>query len=650
MADEETIAQFALSEEERELIQKIRRSEADASDPRLQLTLELSLYAGSRYLGSYDIEATRMVSQFAHYGTLYLEKVLRGLEPEEQSEGGNGDFQLNDGDSILDTLSILEEQPDAGNESVQLKDSDSILDTQSTLEDNNTADNDDKKPISRHAIREELVPSYVKDIIFTASREAVSPACEEQLRIQFPGVIVTRDCSKVEHEEDQEVDEMEQEEDQKAAATEKPKYAWTSTEFTQGPIKKLADLVQYATHPPTDHEFGFNFPLGEIWDTLPESRKLDIAHARAIQGRYGKTVDGPGCSQCIAEGYECKVYHQQLEDLSHIGPHGHACQNCRLRGTACDTSAAAEDRPTSSLTGDKIDPTDNTQESNLASNVSLNDLGSHIGDVDTSGRQDEIPPESEESRESGSLDLQVTNSLTADPIMKRALSIGLDLSKTDMEETLSLYRKLRASKVVSPSEGDNVALEHQYKTLTTLYILAPKEIEKLRDAVLLEFQRISCYYFESLPGIETTVLAFKHLPTHSRLCKWIAILYASRWRTQEDGEYEAFVQDHPNLDSSALWRLFYAMRNSSTQECTNDAKSLKKVGDIHGYAEDNRKRQAVCNEMQFTLTKKLKKPAFIHVQGNELRATSSRAKRKLDCSPIDALNPPKRKRCPVRSR
>lgn len=85
------------------------------------------------------------------------------------------------------------------------------------------------------------------------------------------------------------------------------------------PLRHFSDLAELAKEPPTSREFEiYNAQISENWDTLDFLRKIDIAHARAIQGQYGKVVDGGGCGPCMQAGYKCRKYDPELYNMSTI--------------------------------------------------------------------------------------------------------------------------------------------------------------------------------------------------------------------------------------------------------------------------------------------------------------------------------------------
>jgi hypothetical protein len=93
-----------------------------------------------------------------------------------------------------------------------------------------------------------------------------------------------------------------------------------------------------ATMPPDDQEFGYRFNVGNAWGTTLFSRKVEIAHARAIQKQaYGRNQwSGTQCSHCVKQGYSCRVYTDFILINSPQLLLGYACQHCRLWGKDCD--------------------------------------------------------------------------------------------------------------------------------------------------------------------------------------------------------------------------------------------------------------------------------------------------------------------------
>jgi hypothetical protein len=110
----------------------------------------------------------------------------------------------------------------------------------------------------------------------------------------------------------------------------------------QRSISRIPPLVIHnprdATMPPDDQEFGYRFNVGNAWGTTLFSRKVEIAHARAIQKQaYGRNQwSGTQCSHCVKQGYSCRVCTDFILINSPQLLLGYACQHCRLWGKDCD--------------------------------------------------------------------------------------------------------------------------------------------------------------------------------------------------------------------------------------------------------------------------------------------------------------------------
>jgi hypothetical protein len=133
------------------------------------------------------------------------------------------------------------------------------------------------------------------------------------------------------------------------------------------PIHHLCDPAEYTKAPPPTQDFEVYDPETlEDWDKLATAQKVEVAHARAIQAQYGKTIDGGGCGHCVKAGYRCKAYAPELHNMGTPMSLGLACQNGRLKCLTCDlVSAATSDVPGSTVTSNKLDPQTGTQEAHV---------------------------------------------------------------------------------------------------------------------------------------------------------------------------------------------------------------------------------------------------------------------------------------------
>jgi hypothetical protein len=300
-------------------------------------------------LGSCRIDAADIITEFIHAGAGFIGELLKDkVQPIEVDESVHSD----DRDSVLgmqDTTTNFAE-PEAG-----------------------------EKSTSWDALRRSVIPSYVKDITFTITEEDLTGTTLEQLQTQFPGVAIVMDGviatgekirkeleqekarllqekARIEHENAQ----IEYEEAQKEVEQEKPRgikqmvielddeelaqnpeldnairrrFPWAVVDTKAGPntsrkraqrmtatrrvdpLQHMDDWGFYAREQPYDEEFGYHYPIGEGWDELPFTRRIEVSHARAIQHYHGKILVESGCSHCAEMGYTCKVYPAQLGNL-----------------------------------------------------------------------------------------------------------------------------------------------------------------------------------------------------------------------------------------------------------------------------------------------------------------------------------------------
>ena len=187
------------------------------------------------------------------------------------------------------------------------------------------------REISWEQIMEATIPASVKEVAFTVDDKDLTPEYREKLQLDYPGVVIRISSVKTE--------------EICRKRTRRLPESRPSSPRRPDPLEHLRDLAKYAAgpEPPEDEEFGYRYAIGKDWDTLCYPRKLEIAHACAIQHHHGKVVNGPGCSRCTEKGYQCKVYLPQLCDLSHMS-FSKSCQNCRLHGIQCDFASATRAR------------------------------------------------------------------------------------------------------------------------------------------------------------------------------------------------------------------------------------------------------------------------------------------------------------------
>ena len=306
---------------------------------------------------------------------------------------------------------------------------------------------------------------------------------------------------------------------------------------------------------------------------------------------------------------------------------GHACQNCRLKNLTCDLVSAATAKivpvksPASSYTSNLHAGTQTaspglpadwattpahastTKLPSLASRITpatpatpaVNDLrirgAATVGYDDGDSNAPVSPgPKRTENGVSGK---------NPSSILRFAESIGLHFADNVKKVIHAMYTKLQQDREVGPYAGRRGKLEWYYSNLINLYILTYKRKEyDLAYIVLLRFQTTNCNRTRTLPDIEFVVEAFRHLPEDSPLCKWLAILYAFLWGTQDFGEYNLFIHERPGLDTPALSKLLYDVayiRDPYTEGLDNAV--LERWCGVHNHKSGS-PDQLLCEEMR----------------------------------------------------
>ena len=659
--------QYVITEDECQLFNFLRRCENDSIElfplkdhPRLyetasplafvtlltrtsKQTFNLSFNIEGRRARHYAIDPHQIVQESATWAAQYLRELLT-------------DHAQVDEEEPLVAATNTDEQPT--NSAFSHPDErDSVLGTQSVIEGPGTQQ-DDSEIMSWELFREKFVPSSVK-VTFDISSMDVSQ--EDEIRQRFSGVDFTRgplrapepgrdviDSSKRPQGVKSMVIELDEKELSQTPGIEnkvREQYPWATFQTTAGPntsrkrvpsstgqnvangqqldpVRHLRDFAEYTSEAPTTQEFElYNSQVFEGWDTLEFHRKIDVAHARAIQSRYGKVVDGGGCGHCVQGGYKCKAYVAELHVNSTMEL-GASCQNCRLKGITCDLTPVAKAQPAPSFNVPnpqvlRLDTNETTitrprdatitpstaatHKPSLASRITLAETGTSIKGA--SALDDEETSGSVSGSTSKSVDTGTPNSAVhTSPILNFAESIGIQISSHVGKVIHAMYTNLSHHREVRAYAPRALKLEHYYSNLVILYILAYRKGEfDLAYIVLLRFQNTNYNRTGTLPGIELAVQAFEHLPPDSALCQWLAILYSFLWGTQSEGVYEKFTSDHPDLHTLALNKLLYAVayvRDPFTEG--HDAAVLTRWCNVHDHA-DGSPEQRLCEKAQVGL-------------------------------------------------
>ena len=144
-----------------------------------------------------------------------------------------------------------------------------------------------------------------------------------------------------------------------------------------------------------------------------------------------------------------------------------------------------------------------------------------------------------------------------------------------------------------------VNLQRYYSNLVTLYILAHHKMESdLCFAVLLRIQNTNYAFPGQLPDVQAAVLAFQYLPEDSDLCRWIAILFAFLWGTQQYQDHGHLLVEFPDLDRDALSKLLFAVahiRDPFTKG--HDTAVLESWCEVHHHREGDNE-ELKCREVR----------------------------------------------------
>lgn len=605
-----------------------------------QQKMRLHLYAGTHHVGCCEIEPTQMIQYAACAGAVFLRKLLNDkVYPQE--------------DEVLQAT----EPGTTTNNFYPSHGSQDVLEATSEQQQNNPQDDTfDVGVTSDHVTPE---------VSLSTSEHSTTRVLHKKER-GIKNMII-------------ELDEEEVAQDPKLEDDVRTRYPWATIQSKPGPntsrkrvarhsiddpfvsqkldvIEHLGDLYDYAKVPPTG--FGSEEHAQAGWNTLPYARKLETAHARAIQGAYGKIMEGHSCSHCVDNNYQCKVYVPQLRNLTHMN-FGPSCQHCRLEGVSCSFATTSESRisrtPTApSSVGLKIDtvglPRNHSCDVSVTPSTAVTpkpSLASRMTPINPSVSVQSWAGTDRDQDNTGGLvpkDAKLGDDFTTrtmsptSPILIFAESIGLYFAPHVGSVIHSMYTHLRQHREVKPFAQRSLNLEHYYSNLVTIYTLALKQGElDLAYIVVLRFQNTSYSYPGKLPSPKVATEAFKHLPTNTPLCRWFAILYSFRWGTVDNGDYWEFTKTWPGLDPTALSKLLYAVayiRDHYTKG-DNDA-VLVRWCDVHDHDDDTwQERQ--CQEMHSALK--------ISPEGAKDVVKDSpyhKGKRRADSSPVRSYKKTKR--------
>ncbi|EDU40791.1 hypothetical protein PtrSN002B_002807 [Pyrenophora tritici-repentis] len=650
--------QFALTAKECAIFRAIRNVEPGLVSANLPKTLELSVKnQDGGFIGSCTIETRDMFKNFVSAAVGFYEELIKDpagtLEPVEP--------ELVYTESATQTQEITVVAPD-------LK---SIV-----------------RDMSWVQIREAKIPACVKQVAFTIDDHGLTPDYREELQSEYPGVAILTPSMRMKEEVAQRVLEqakaeittpmkMEEEMTQGVLEQAKPKgvtemiieldeaevaqnpllekvmrdrHPWATIESRPSPsisrkrtqrttesrpssprrpdpLEHLKDLADFAVgpDPPADDEFGYRFAISTGWNTLSYPRKLEIAHARAIQHHYGKVADGLGCSHCVEKGYQCKVYLPQLCNLSHIA-FGQSCQNCRLQGVRCDLPAATRERmpvptgpaalrlDTQNVPSFGSHETPYTPPPTTTSNTPKPNLASRITNVVSSGPDSYSHCAYYKSRD----------------ILQFADEINYRVPGKARIVISAMYGKLWKHLETEPYGKRFITLMLHYENLITLYVLTylRKEYEEAFQ-VLLRFQHTNCNKPGQLPEVDAVLPLFEWLPADAPLRRWVAILFATRWNFSQMEAMELQVRQNEVLKTFV--HEVAAARGSSDGQGVDELQ--KRWCEVHLHELGSEEHQE-CERMEESLEEEVVPTVWRDDRGREAVGRPTRGSSAGPVSPV----------------
>jgi hypothetical protein len=570
-----------------------------------QQRMQLSLDAGARHIGHCEVDPTQIIQEFARAGAVYLRKLLdKDIHPQENEvvHTTAAATNVNNLDSFLGSQGTNETMSEKQQHETQDEALEVVVSSSHVRPE---ASSPPVKCFTPHVLKEK--ERGIKNMIIELDEEAIAqnPELEDEVRARYPWATIQSKAGPSPSE--------------KRLA--QPAEANPTVPKKLDVIKHLGDLFEYAKEPPTVSEFDNYAQAG--WDALPYTRKLEIAHACAIQGAYGKMAEGHTCSHCNEQNYQCRVYIPQLRNLTHMN-FGPSCQHCRLKGVSCSFAAATKDRipstPSKPLSAGlrldtvdlTIDPSCDTSNTPSTTANRKPSLASRMTPINPNlPVQSWTDTDSDSDDNSGLLfdkDAKVGDSgtpqitLPTSPILRFAESIGLPVPSHVGKVIHAMYTYLRQYREVRAYAPRSLKLEHYYSNLVTLYVLADREGEtELAYIVLLRFQNTNYNWIGTMPSIEAAIQAFEYLPEDTPLCRWFAILYSYLWGTVDEGDYRQFTKAHPELDPTALSKLLYAVaytRDRFTKG--HDVAVLARWCDVHDH-DDDTWQDRHCRQMHSAL-------------------------------------------------
>ncbi|PSN72415.1 hypothetical protein BS50DRAFT_569907 [Corynespora cassiicola Philippines] len=321
------------------------------------------------------------------------------------------------------------------------------------------------------------------------------------------------------------------------------------------PMQYMIDILCYAWEPYKERETGYEYVTSKSWGELDTARRLEIAHARAIQGRYGMESEKP-CTGCVKRDLKCKVYRSSWFKNVPVPQITNTCQNCRLFEDDCSHLIIEEVSMVNSKMCSMVDQATQTTETQLVS--TLDESGTYVekkADMDCSStsRMAKAEPSWRGFKDEQRPPVRVHH----DDWDKIALKHGLKLGKSQVIDGLMKhFYNVGQVRAYLPY----YYLPHYFENLVDLYILSLFLCnDALSYATLIRFQ-ITTFEQMHVPDLKT-VLRLYHFCPQSPLTRWVTILFSYLWRADYGLDFDTcYKQLHlreSQADDSALARFLY---------------------------------------------------------------------------------------------
>ena len=580
MAYEVPTYQFLVTRSEMKLLHSLRDMvpEEETEDDKIKLRspLQLMAYAGDRHLGDFPVDGMNLVSDCANVGAQLRDIVLNHQIQTDPQE----DPALEEETSAASPAHLVDEAFD-------------------------------EEPVPWDEVRAHVIPSYVRNVIFTVNKNDLDQEHRDDLEERFPDVLVQESGSNISakrygsgeqpfekpHGVKSAIFHLEKDLPSSLGSNIQKQYPWARVRLPYVPTGKranqdienhLQDFAEYMIEYPQSMEFDAPMDQNLSWDLLPLRRRVSIAHARAIQhGRWGQTLSDP-CTSCKKNGFKCRVYRPAFISNSHSTIQldlGKGCQHCRLKDVECDSPAFRE----------------NSEPTSAANTLSPHSGRDHSADPSNDATHATSPP----SRKL-SLAARMSRSTLPDAHDHAITQLKSESDMYDLCQQLgfkearhnhlwTMYLAWTHQQTVRAFSHGYMQLQLYYANLVDLYIIArAKKDPALEFATLLQFQVTNFQEPDKLPSIKRCATrAFEHLPINSPLCRWMAILFFHEWDSVSEVDCDGMVNDKTITDLEPLSKFLYGIVSAGGSHARGGkGKVLERWCSVHNHLPNSSQDQS----------------------------------------------------------